>query len=600
MPFVQRQLSVEMAELEAIAQALETLSQSPQDRTQRPGKWRQLPRWIRHLKIMLETLNPAELETDPKKLQQCIHDNAQAMLACLYGDDQTSLVLGAYFSNDGKLYSLESVYKHLICSTERDRSPLVSAFQKVWSVTPAEGIIRLLRFFKRHAITLPEPDRCFWQNWGIEPFQGDVLSLLPYALHTSLKTQLTALQERAIESSRIASQDDLSQKLITWTTVFLRTLALVRDKQGDLRTNREELHFLQDFLALQPGNQRTLPEKIDEWVVLECYSDFLYYDLLLDPYTRFPLNEHAVMLNDEQAHTVNRATAELLRSRHSDLETNPHPALSTFLAWKQPYDSHLNAMRIHRRHLAAREREQHTDAYAHAHNRILLDTLQQQMRFAIGTVRQDMQQKLDAIEQSMQATDERVTQWSEQMQQTDARVQTLKAQMDECSRLWDALLQELLPRLDADIEQGIADAKAMQQRVQDIKDQAERIQQQLTCEIQTHKREHARLNQALSILSDDVRGVADQHLLIEKDIVRLRQQIAETQRGFFGKIAMAAGVIMGTVLGCGVGSILLKAGYSAMTAGLGGGVTSAATSAFFAMAADVEPNKSRGSGWQYA
>ena len=583
-----RRLNIEITELETAERELHELFQNPQGRTlhstSQKARWRHLPRWLIHLKIKLEELNPDEVESNPDLLKQCILENTPSIVACLYGDDQKAISSGAYFGNDGKLYSLESIYQHLCRSPSRDRSPLVPTLQNPWAVTQSAGITRLLRFCKRHSVTLPTPDSEFWQNLGVEPYQGDASTLLAYALNSQLQTKLTALQKRAIESNRTLAQDDLSPRLIEWTTIFLRTLAFLRDDQGNLCTNQDELLFLKNGLTLQPDNPRTLPEKMDEWCVLEYYLDLLCNTILIDPFTQFPLKESAVVLNDEKALTVNQSTADKLRPRHPELDTEPHPALPAFFDWIKTYLDPIKAIRVHRRHLAALERDRATDAYQHAQNRVLIDALQAPLRMAIGAARQKMQQKLNDIEQEITATDERIAQLAEHTQRTDARIQTLKADMEECSHLWEVLLQELLPRQDAEIERGIVNAQAMQLRIQAIKDQAERIHQQLDREIQTHKREHERLSNALSKLNDDTHDIADQHLAIEKDIVKLRQEIAERQSGFFGQIAIAAGFVIGAIAGCGVGAAALHAGIlSTQAAYLTGLGTCAATTTFFAI-----------------
>ena len=549
---------------------------------------RRLSIWMTHLKTQLEELlnqhTPEFFEAHPDSFERIISKDGEQLAKLLYGDDQKPLTSGAYLGNDDKIYSVETVYEHICCASTRDSSPLVPAFSKPWAVTQHQGIARLIRFSKRNAIVLDEPDNHFWQNLGLTPIQEDIAPLLPYALNQHLTQQIDRLHQVSTQAMRICD-DLLSQKLIEWSELLINLLTLLRDENGHLRANPNQISLLKEFLVFLRQNDGTIPEKIDEWVILEYYHDLLCHTILIDPITNFPLKRQALILNDQTRRTFNPSTVALLQATYPDIQPEPHPALDHFFDWIEEYTPHLKAIRIQRRHLSAEIREQDIKAYRHAQAQLLVNSLSKPTLLALATARQKIQQKLDVIEDNLRATDENVARLSEHTQRTDAKLQKLKIDMEECAALWEDLLYDLLPKQDEEIEQGLNDLQKIQEKAHALEIKATKIHQQLVDEVEKHKKEDSRLKEALSHLDKDVDAVAYQQHCTAIEINALEQSIAASKKSIFGELAIAAGFIIGTLAGCGVGAIALNAGISAQMATLAGVTTAATVTTLFSAAA---------------
>lgn len=582
------QLNAEIASINTMLQHLATVAQHhPRSiKSAHHPLHQRLQVSLTNLRLQLEALrnSPAQdLEAHPEKLTALIQAHSK-LIPALVGDDQKPLTLGAYFGSDGKIYSTETIYLHLCSAEQRDRSPLAPHDDpKPWTITKHHAITELLRFYKRHKLPLnPTPNTDFFTELDIQVHEEDLSGLLPAALHQTLKTGILQLQRDATDATH-KSQDVLSQSLLEWTTLFFNTLSVVRDGQGALNDPKEVIKILK----LRQGS---ISGKLDEWFILEYFHDLLLDYLLIDPITQFPLDETACIINDQKRRTLNQTTIARLLTTYPDLEQEPHPALPAFFAWARLHDRHLKPMRIYRRHLAAKARAQQTEAYKNAQRQTLVDALRTPVQHAMASARETLETKLNAIQQEINETDEKVQQLANHTQQTDKSIQQLQADMAECNRLWQTLLNDLLPRQDAEIQKGILDLQRIQQQAQAIQDKAKGIQQSLAHRIEVLKAEDVRLKDAVAELGNHVDEVARDQLVTAQRIVELERAIAESKSGFFGELIIGLGFILGAVAGFGVTAVMAQAQIAAHTASLAG----LATCATVTMLAGKSQNKNAG------
>lgn len=342
------------------------------------------------------------------------------------------------------------------------------------------------------------------------------------SLHSHL-SRLNALAEQAFRTY----EDDLSLALCDWCRTTLKEFPSDTEEEKSWNFLRQKLPFLER--------------------------------LCIDPDTFLPLEEDALLSNDEGKRTYNLDSLQLRQTLYPELSAVAHPALPLFLTWMKESRDLLTLQQIaqvSKRRLNKTERQNHI----RSEYQTRLDLAKQKLRTQQEDLLRPLHQQpsLDELEQQNDPLTQRLTAFEVQLQTLGQKV---------------ALLQKSMQQHGKDQETLKIDLAHIQTYAGEIHCEAQTLAREIDATLERAQGKGSSVNHTLSELHGKIERLTEYHEVLKKDVETCERSAKSRNKGFLQGIIALTGFLAGTVIAFATGNPVAGAGVASGLIGLGTSTT---------------------------
>jgi hypothetical protein len=323
-------------------------------------------------------------------------------------------------------------------------------------------------------------------------------------------------------------------------------------------SHEDELSFL--FADWARECARNLEDSSDLYkTVVEQIS--LLEEICIDPDTRFPLEETAVLSNMEGKRTYNLESALLRKEVYPNFTTTPHPILPKFLRWMNVFQTRVRDWEI-----AETARKVKAEQLRHAG---IQKAFQEALQNALAPLPGGMESLRKTAQTFGQNKDKdlasRVERVAEVLRREDIAILTVQQQLNALGKKV-AELQKSLQRKEGAQKETEANVERAKKFAIEILQEAKRLQQELEGgekKTEILAAQHENIELALRLNEERAIGLKKEYEQIKKDL-------ASRDKGFLGGVIVLCGFIAGAAVTLGTGNPAAGATVAASVSSAGG------------------------------